>query len=654
MPTTSSRPSATPPTGSRGTPTPPPTRSFSWPMVLLLLAMLGGMWLWRSAGKSSPTETPVNYSTFYTWVNNGLVKSVNLKGQAIDGQLSSPQKLAGHEVTHFQTRMPERDDQLLPLLRQKSVRIKVTSSETPFAVSLLVNILPWVLIIGVWVWLSRRASRMMGGAGGGPLGSILRQRNRRFEQSTSVNVTFDDVAGLGGAKRDLLEIVEFLKHPERFRRMGGKVPRGVLLVGPPGTGKTLLARAVAGESGVPFYSISASEFIELFVGVGAARVRDLFDEAKKNAPAIIFIDEIDAVGRSRGAGLGGGHDEREQTLNQLLSEMDGFNRNDLTVVIAATNRPDVLDPALLRPGRFDRRVIVDRPERGARRAILDVHSKGKPLADDVNLDQLARDTPGFSGADLANLVNEAALSATRRAGDQIHARDFRDAFDKIVLGDPREGKLDVKEKQRVATHESGHAVVAHFSRDAESLHRITIIPRGMALGATQQTPAEDRHIMTQPELEARLRVLMGGYAAERHLLGNVSTGAEADLKEATDLASKMVANYGMSEKLGPVYFEHQSEHPFLGRRFAIEGGGPSDATVYAIESEARRALARAHEQASQLIAEHRDALERLRAAVLERESLEGAELTGLLDGTGPAPTRAGADADTTDPDRTAA
>jgi cell division protease FtsH len=464
---------------------------------------------------------------------------------------------------------------------------------------------------------------------GGPLGGVLKGRGRKFEKNTAPGVTFDDVAGLKSAKQDLQEIVHFLKEPEHFRRLGGKIPRGVLLVGPPGTGKTLLARAVAGESGVPFYSISASEFIELFVGVGAARVRDLFEEAKKNAPAIVFIDEIDAVGRSRGTGFGGGHDEREQTLNQLLSEMDGFNRNDLTIVLAATNRPDVLDPALLRPGRFDRRVIVDRPELAARKAILDVHVKGKPLAPDVQIQSIAQNTPGFSGADLANLVNEAALTATRRGGDAIEARDFSAAFDKIVLGDPREAKLAPAEKRRVATHEAGHAIVALFSVDAEPVHRVSIIPRGMALGATQQTPVADRHLMTRVELQSRLGVLMAGYASERLVLGDISSGAENDLKEATRLASQMVAHYGMSSQLGPVYYDVETEHPFLGQRIATESF-ISDRTSEMIEREARTLLSEAVEHATQLLKERRPALDRLITLLLEKETVERDELKGLV------------------------
>jgi cell division protease FtsH len=400
-------------------------------------------------------------------------------------------------------------------------------------------------------------------------------------------------------------------------------------MGSPGTGKTLLARAVAGEANVPFFSISGSDFVEMFVGVGASRVRDLFEQGKKNAPCIIFIDEIDAVGRHRGAGLGGGHDEREQTLNQLLSEMDGFSRNDLTVVLAATNRPDVLDSALLRPGRFDRRVIVDRPELGARKAILAVHTRDKPLATNVDLDVIARNTPGFSGADLANLVNEAALSATRRGADAIEAIDFTAAYDKIVLGDPRETKLDPEEKRRVAVHESGHAVVAHFSPHAEPLHRVSIIPRGMALGVTQQTPSADKHIMTRAELESRLRVLMGGYAAERVVLGDMSSGAANDLQKATDIAFKMVAHFGMSDRVGPVYHEHKTEHPFLGQMLATEGG-TSDATVHVIEEETRRMLAEAVDEAAALVDDKRSLLERLVDRLMEVETVERAELELIL------------------------
>jgi len=604
----------------------PPQPRMSRQMWALLAMMLVAMWFWKNSSEEA-SQPSIPYSQLYKWVEEGKVASVVFDGEVVDASLKAPETIDQRPIKDLRTNVAANDPALLPLLHQKGVQITVKSQKQPFAVQMLFTLLPWALIIGAWFWMSRKAQGMLGA--GGPLAGLIKNRSRQFDKATSVNVTFEDIAGLKAAKSDLQEIVQFLKEPERFQRLGGKVPRGVLLAGPPGTGKTLLARAVAGESGVPFFSISASEFIEMFVGLGAARVRDLFREAKKSAPTIVFIDEIDAVGRARGAGLGGGNDEREQTLNQLLSEMDGFERTDLVVVIAATNRPDVLDPALLRPGRFDRRILVDRPELAARRAILGVHAKGKPLAPDVNLQNIAENTPGFSGADLANLVNEAALSATRKARDSIAAEDFAEAFDKIVLGDPREAKLDPKEKRRVAVHEGGHAVVARFSPDAEPLHRVTIIPRGMALGATQQSPGADRHLMAQAELESRLRVLMGGYAAERLVLDSISTGAENDLKEATRLASHMVAHYGMSQRLGPVYYDHEEEHPFLGQRIGT-AGGTSPATITAIEEEARRILGRALEEATRMLEGRRRELDRLVAALLEHESLERDELAAIL------------------------
>jgi cell division protease FtsH len=594
--------------------------------VLLALAfLLSVMWTWRSQLQLK-NEPLVDYSTFYTWVESGKVKSVVLRGAEAQAVLKSPEPIQGVRTSTVRSVTPARDDSLLPLLRAKQVELSVSSEEHSLLTQALLGLVPWVFVMGAIVWFSQRAQKMVGG---GALTNVLKSRSRRFERNDAVNVTFDDVAGLKSAKRDLEEVVQFLKEPEKFRRLGGKVPRGLLLVGPPGTGKTLLARAVAGESKVPFFSISASEFIEMFVGVGAARVRDLFAEAKKNAPAIVFIDEIDAVGRSRGAGLGGGHDEREQTLNQLLSEMDGFDRNDLTIVLAATNRPDVLDPALLRPGRFDRHVVVDRPELGARRSILDVHVKNKPLAADVDLEAVARNTPAFSGADLANLVNEAALHATRRGAEALAQSDFNAAFDKIVLGDPRETKLLEEERARVAAHEAGHAVVARFSADTEPLERISIIPRGMALGATQQAAGEDRHLLTEPQLRSRLRVAMGGFAAERLLLGTVSSGAENDLKQATKLALNMVAHYGMSRALGPVYYEHETDHPFLGHKLAVEGG-ISDATVHAIDLEVREVLSHELGSATQLLVEHRQQLDALKVALLQHETLERADIQAIL------------------------
>jgi cell division protease FtsH len=603
-----------------------PTQPFSWKAWVFLALLLGGMAIWQSLTQEQAYPS-IDYSEFFLLLEQHKVENITKKNENVIGQLRQPETRQNQTFQNFQTLVPENDTELWPALRKAGVKVRLRDSEPPLPVQIASWLLPWALLIGVWVWLSRRAQQMM--VGGGPLAGVLKGKSRRFDKQSSVSVSFKDVAGLRAAKQDLQEVVAFLKAPEKFRRLGSKVPRGVLLVGPPGTGKTLLARAVAGEAGVAFFSISASEFIEMFVGVGASRVRELFAEAKKASPAIVFIDEIDAVGRSRGAGLGGGNDEREQTLNQLLSEMDGFDRSDLTVVLAATNRPDVLDPALLRPGRFDRRVLVDRPELVARRAILDVHTRDKPLGPDVELDQIARDTPGFSGADLANLVNEAALGATRNEAEYISQRDFDAAFEKVVLGDPREGKLQPVERRRVAVHEGGHAVIAHFSQHAEPLRRVSILPRGMALGVTQQTPPDDRHILTQPELESRLCVLLGGYAAERSILGSISSGAADDLKRATEIAFKMVAHYGMSDKVGPVFHEHKVEHPFLGQRLATEGG-TSDVTVRQMEDEVRGMLVNAEREAERRLTEHRPALERLVDALLEKETLEMEALRTLL------------------------
>jgi cell division protease FtsH len=626
--TQSTRPPARPselPPGAR--PTLPPGQPFSWKAWLILGLLLGGMAIWQSVVNQEQAYPAIDYSEFYQLLEAGKVAEVTLKGESIVGQLKQQETRDGVAFQNFQTLRAEPDPMLVPDLRKYGVEHRARSQEQPFAIQLVATLLPWILIVGVWIWLSRRAQQMM--ISGGPLAGVLKGKSRRFDKQTSVSITFKDVAGLKAAKQDLKEVVSFLKEPEKFRRLGSKVPRGALLVGPPGTGKTLLARAVAGEAGVAFFSISGSEFIEMFVGVGASRVRELFAEAKKSAPAIVFIDEIDAVGRSRGAGLGGGNDEREQTLNQLLSEMDGFDRNDLTVVLAATNRPDVLDPALLRPGRFDRRVLVDRPELDARRAILDVHTREKPLDEQLDLDQVARDTPGFSGADLANLVNEAALAATRNDAELIGQRDFDAAYEKIVLGDPREGKLHPDEKRRVAVHESGHAIAAHFGPHSEPLRRVSILPRGMALGITQQEAPEDRHIQTQPELESRLAVLLGGFAAERVVLGNVSSGSANDLKQATEIAFKMVAHFGMSEKVGPVFHEHKVEHPFLGQRLATEGG-TSDVTVRQIEDEVRLLIVGAQREAERRVNTHRVELDGLVDALLTKETLEPEALKKLL------------------------
>jgi len=604
-----------------------PARTGWWLPLVLIAATLAVSRL--LAGDPAEAPPAVDYSVVYGWVAAGDVKSVELRGDDVTGTLARNLEWDGKPIERFTTRVPPRDETWLPLLHEHGVQIRALSAEPSPAARFMVSVLPWVLFIALWLWLSRRALSTLKSGPGGLAARIAGARGKRFEASGGQKVRFDDVAGLREAKRDLREVVDFLKQPERFRQLGARVPRGVLLVGPPGTGKTLLARAVAGEAEVPFFSISGAEFIELFVGVGASRVRELFAEAKRSAPAIVFIDEIDAVGRSRGAGMGGGHDEREQTLNQLLSEMDGFDRDALTVVLAATNRPDVLDPALLRPGRFDRRVMVDRPELAARESILKVHARGKPLAPDVDLRAVAEATAGFVGADLANLVNEAALGAGRRGAQQIAASDFLAAYDKVVLGNPRDAKLDAAEKRRVAVHEAGHAVVAWFTPEAEPPRRVSIIPRGMSLGVTHQAPAEDRHLATRRQLEAKLDVLLAGYASELLLLADVSTGAQSDLERGSGLAAKMVANYGMSEAIGPAYYEHHAEHPFLGQRLATDSG-VSEATLQLIDSEARGLLAAALERASAKLVEHRSALEQLARELEAGESVEHPRLRELL------------------------
>jgi cell division protease FtsH len=575
-------------------------------------------------GARPAAAAPISYTELYALLEGGKVASVTLTALSAAGKLKQEETVGTRKISTFQTSLPAQEDKdLLPLLRQQHVDVTVASEHGVFE-QVLITLLPWVVILGGWVWISRRVQR----AGTMPFAGMA-TRPHRVEREDGARVRFDDVAGLSSAKGDLREVVDFLREPAKFRRLGGKLPRGVLLVGPPGTGKTLLARAVAGEADVPFFYVNGSEFIQLFVGVGAQRVRELFDEAKKAGPSIVFIDEIDAVGRSRGVGLGGGNDEREQTLNQLLSELDGFTRSDLTVVLAATNRPDVLDAALLRPGRFDRRVVIDRPELKARAAILKLYTKDKPLAPDVAIDDLAAGTPGFSGADLANLCNEAALTATRRGADAIAATDFASAMDKIVLGDPRETLLDVDERYRVAVHEAGHATVARFTASSEPLSRVSILPRGFALGATQQVEPADRHIATEPQLVAKLGVLLGGYAAERMVLGCVSSGCENDLRVATDLAFKMVGQYGMSERLGPVFFEQHTEHPFLGQKLESDAS-VSEATAQAIEDEARRILGVALEVATRTLEQHKTTHGRLVAALLERETIEKAELYEVL------------------------
>jgi cell division protease FtsH len=517
--------------------------------------------------------------------------------------------------------------QIQALLRQKGIpfAVEAPARNSPWP-NLLSSFLPLLLIIGLWFLMIRQAQ-----SGSNQALSFGKSR-ARLHQESKPKVTFDDVAGVDEAKEELQEIIEFLKHPKKFQALGAKIPRGVLLVGPPGSGKTLLAKAVAGEAGVPFFSISGSEFVEMFVGVGASRVRDLFDQAKKNAPCLVFIDEIDAVGRQRGAGLGGGHDEREQTLNQLLVEMDGFDPNAGIIVIAATNRPDILDPALLRPGRFDRRIVVDNPDTKGRKAILEVHLRGKPLAEDVNVEVLAKRTPGFSGADLANLVNEAALLAARRNKRRITMAEFDEAVERVIAGPQRRSRvLSQRERELVAFHEAGHALLRKLLPHADPPHKVTIVSRGMALGYVMGMPPEDRYTRTRAELLDEITVAMGGRVAEEIVFGEVTTGAENDFEQATDMARKMVTDFGMSEKLGPMSLGKRHGPVFLGRDL-VESRNYSEEIAYEIDKEVRRIIDECYARARQILEANRDKLELIARALLEKESLDAEELDRLLAG----------------------
>ncbi len=501
------------------------------------------------------------------------------------------------------------------------------SSSDPFWQVLIGGLLPIMILVGFFWWMSNRVRRQMGGPG--IFGKFASNQAKRFEKGDQ-SISFDDVAGLKNVKKELSEIVEFLREPERFTQLGAKIPKGVLLVGPPGTGKTLLARAVAGEAEVPFFSISGSEFIELFVGVGASRVRELFDEAKQSAPCIVFIDEIDAVGRSRGAGLGGGHDEREQTLNQILSEMDGFESNQAVIVLAATNRPDVLDAALVRPGRFDRQVVVERPQKDGRRAILEIHSRHMPLASDVDMDSLARGTIGFSGADLENLANEAALMAARRGHKRITHNDFESAKDKIQLGTLRDEAMSEREKELTAYHEAGHALLAMLLPETDPVHSVTIVPRGRALGVTQQLPSEETHNYSRTYLLNRIAILLGGRAAEDLVFQEFTTGAQNDLEQATNLAERMICQWGMSEKIGPVTFKRGEEHVFLGRELG-DSSHISEHTAMLIDEEIRAMLDDGYQRAMRILGESREKLETLTRELIEKEVLNDREIYDLLE-----------------------
>jgi cell division protease FtsH len=581
--------------------------------------------------------TPVSWDEFVREVKGGNVAEVRISGNSLDGQFKAPLAGAGEvgggtpRTFHIEI-SPYLGEGLSEMLLEHDVKTTVRQPTDGTGLLLgLYMLVPLLLMGGFWMTL-RRARDPLGGSGF--LGGFSKSPAKRYGSSDR-QVTFADVAGLEQVKEDLKEIVDFLKDPRRFQRLGGRVPKGVLLMGPPGTGKTLLARAVAGEAGVPFFSISGSEFIQMFVGVGASRVRDLFKTAKDASPAILFIDEIDAVGRHRGTGLGGGHDEREQTLNQILSEMDGFSPSEAVIVLAATNRPDVLDPALLRPGRFDRHVTVDRPNHKARLALFRVHTRKVPLAADVNLDRLASGTVGLTGADIRNLVNEAALWATRHDKDAVDSSDFDYARDKVLMGPKREEVLVGREKTMTAYHEAGHALGSWLLSGVDNLHKVTIIPRGRALGVTQLVPEEDRMNIGQSDLENRLVFILAGRAAEKLVFGEYSAGAENDLVQATRLARRMVAHWGMSEKVGPVACHGSNEHPFLGRD-VYEQREFSDHTARVIDDEVTRILGEAAIRATKLLSDNRDKLDRLAAALEEREMLDDTDLVGIV---GPAAPR---------------
>ena len=562
-------------------------------------------------------EPEVVFSDFFDAVNNGEVSEVLIQGQVIRGKFRNDER--------FKTFAPNDDPDLMRTLRENSVRVAARPHESdPWYVTVLIQWFPMLLLIGVWIFFMRQMQM-----GGGKAMSFGKSRARMLNENQQ-KVTFNDVAGVEEPKQELEEIIAFLKDPKKFTRLGGRIPKGVLLVGSPGTGKTLLARAIAGEAGVPFFSISGSDFVEMFVGVGASRVRDLFIQGKKQAPCIIFIDEIDAVGRHRGAGLGGSHDEREQTLNQLLVEMDGFEANEGVILIAATNRPDVLDPALLRPGRFDRRVVVPSPDVRGREEILRVHTREVPMDDNVDVSRLARGTPGLSGADLENLVNEAALLAARKNKEKVEMSDFELSKDKVLMGAERRSMiLSVAERRNTAYHEAGHALVARLTPGTDPVHKVTIIPRGMALGVTQQLPVDDRHTFSKDYILKRLAIMFGGRVAEELVLGHTTTGAGDDLEKATDLARRMVCEWGMSERLGPMTFGKKEDQVFLGRDIA-QTKDYSEKTAIEIDTEVRSIIKDAFERARDLLQTHIEVLHKMAEVLLEKEALDGDEIDGIL------------------------
>jgi cell division protease FtsH len=608
----------------------------NWSSVfwLLLLGSLA-LWIWGIWGNGAATATSISYSAFRQQLREGNVEEILIEGDQIQGTLAeaaTKEVPEGENVeyTQFVTYLPSfGDDELLALLEEQNVTVETRPESDVSWWALVLNFLPLLLLLGAGFYLF---SRMRSGGGGISSVFSMRESGAKLYERSDEGTTFDDVAGLGGPKTELQEVIEFLKNPSYFQRLGGEVPKGVLLVGPPGTGKTLLARAVAGEADVPFFSITGSNFMEMLVGVGASRVRDLFTEAKKAAPSIIFIDELDSIGRRRGAGLGGGHDEREQTLNQLLSEMDGFEPNESVIVIAATNRPDILDRALLRPGRFDRQITVNLPTLQDRIDILKIHSQDKPLASDVDLERMARGTPGFSGADLENLLNEAALLAARRDRQEIENEDVEDARDKVMMGLEREGiSLAEDELELLAYHEGGHAIVAAVLPHADPIHKVTIVPRGQAMGVTQQLPERDRYIYRQEYMLDRLAVMMGGRVAEHMVFGTATSGAENDLKQATQLARKMVLDWGMSERLGHIAYGGRSDQVFLGQEIA-QRREYSETTAREIDEEIKDILSQAYQRAWDTLKEYREHLDRLVEALVAKEEIVGEAVVALVQG----------------------
>jgi cell division protease FtsH len=618
--------------GPRQTPlsTPParPLRTLAFWVVVLLLAVA----VYQFYNDNRIQEVKISYSDFRAQVDTGNIKSVTYSAtREVHGELRKEAVASVHgrrvPYTQFYVMLPLEDETMLRRLEEKNPDAEIVAEPERFSwMQALITWLPIILIIAFWLFVIRQIQ-----AGGSTALKFGKSRAKVLLEDHP-KVTFEDVAGADEAKQELEEVIEFLRDPKKFQTLGGRIPKGALLLGAPGTGKTLLARAVAGEAGVPFFSMSGSDFVEMFVGVGASRVRDLFEQGKKSAPCIIFIDEIDAVGRHRGAGLGGGHDEREQTLNQLLVEMDGFESNDGVILIAATNRPDVLDPALLRPGRFDRQIVVDRPDIRGREGILRVHTKNIPLAADVDLEVLARGTPGLAGADLANLVNEAALLAARRNRQRVTMRDFEDSKDKVMLGTERRSLvISDREKRSTAYHESGHALVAWLQPGTDPIHKATIIPRGRALGLVYQLPTDDRYNDNRDQMGARLAILMGGRAAEQLVLGQQTSGAANDIRMATEVARRMVCEWGMSDKLGPIAFGKREELVFLGREIS-QSKDYSESTAQVIDEEVRRLVEEAEERAKSLLSQNVDKLHMLANTLLEREIMDGDEITRLLNG----------------------